>query len=50
MIEIYDKDYIIFMAPLSKQDEFYVEEAQEIDVPSSAREDSDNQSNFLMMQ
>ena len=43
MIEIYEKDCIIFMAPLSKQDEFYVEEAQEAENPSSGHEDSENQ-------
>ena len=31
MIEIYDKDQILFMAPLSRQDEFYVEETQDDD-------------------
>ena len=29
MIEIYDKDSILFMTPLSRQDEFYVEETEE---------------------
>jgi len=43
MIEIYDNNNIIFMAPLSRQDEFYVEETQEIDGNSSANEESENQ-------
>jgi len=43
MIEIYEKEWIIFLAPLSKQDEFYVEETQEADIASSALEDSENQ-------
>lgn len=46
MIEIYEKDCIIFMAPLSKQDEFYVEETQEAEIASSALEDSENQGIF----
>ena len=35
MVEIYEKDQIIFMAPLSKQDEFYVEETQEPEMSSA---------------
>jgi len=35
MVEIYDKDHIIFMAPLSRQDEFYVEETQEPELGSA---------------
>ena len=44
MVEIYDNDNIYFMAPLSRQDEFYVEETQETDEGnSSANEESENQ-------
>ncbi len=43
MIEIYEKDQIVFMAPLSRQDEFYVEETQEADLTSSTLEESENQ-------
>lgn len=43
MIEIYDSDKIVFMAPLSRQDEFYVDETQEAELTSSTLEESDNQ-------
>lgn len=43
MIEIYEKDQIVFMAPLSRQDEFYVEETQEPDLTSSTIDESENQ-------
>lgn len=29
MIEIYESDKIVFMSPLSRQDEFYVKETEE---------------------
>lgn len=35
MVEIYDEDHIIFMAPLSRQDEFYVEETQDPEISSA---------------
>jgi len=35
MVEIYDHNQIIFMAPLSRQDEFYVEETQEPEMSSA---------------
>lgn len=37
MLEVYQKDTIQFMAPLSKQDDFFVEEAKQAD---SSRDDS----------
>lgn len=43
MIEIYEDNRIVFAAPLSRQDEFYVEETQEADLTSSTHEESDNQ-------
>lgn len=42
MIEIYENDKIVFVAPLSRQDEFYVEETQEAELTSSTLEESDN--------
>lgn len=38
MIEIYDKNNILFVAPLSRQDEFYVEETEEEDKATSQDE------------
>ena len=35
MVEIYDQNQIVFMAPLSRQDEFYVEETQEPEMSSA---------------
>lgn len=35
MVEIYDVDQIIFMAPLSRQEEFYVKETQEPEIGSA---------------
>lgn len=45
MIEIYESDKIVFVAPLSRQDEFYVEETQEAELTSSTLEESDNPGN-----
>lgn len=47
MIEIYDNDRMVFMAPLSRQDEFYVEETQEAELSSSTIEESENQGKLL---
>lgn len=40
MIEIYEDDKIVFMSPLSKQDEFYVKETQEEELTNSAAEEN----------
>lgn len=42
MIEVYDNTSIIFMAPLSRQDEFYVEETQEGYLANSILEESEH--------
>ena len=47
MIEIYDKEEIIFMSPLARQDEFYVEETQEQELSSASNlDDSETQGNL----
>jgi len=45
MIEIYENDKIVFMSPLSRQDEFYVEETLETELANSTVEVSENQGN-----
>jgi hypothetical protein len=46
MIEIYENDKIVFMSPLSRQDEFYVEETLEADeLANSTVGVSENQGN-----
>ena len=40
MVEVYESDVIHFMAPLAKQDEFFVFEAKEPAVPDEYREQS----------
>ncbi len=45
MIEIYENDKIVFMSPLSRQDEFYVEETLEAELANSTIDVSENQGN-----
>lgn len=47
MIEIYENDKIVFMSPLSRQDEFYVEETLEAELTNSTIEESENQGSLL---
>ncbi|XP_046440383.1 testis-expressed protein 264 homolog [Daphnia pulex] len=48
MIEIYENDKIVFMSPLSRQDEFYVEETLEADELANSTVDvSENQDSEL---
>ncbi|KAI9556996.1 hypothetical protein GHT06_016790 [Daphnia sinensis] len=47
MIEIYEDDKIIFMSPLSKQDEFYVKETQDEELTNSAAEENQEEEQEL---